>query len=97
MRKLIFLTLLFFGSAWLFAGDAWNQPQIDKAKTFQRLFNGEERSDTSGEIDSGTNTSMYIAMGAIVVVFTLALGFVIRSRNEAKKNKMTADTDEEYT
>ena len=97
MKKVLFLTIFIFGFTFLFAGgDAWNQPQIDKAGAFQKLFNGETRESSEAESlrSSGSSATIYIAFGAIAIVFTVALGFIIRSKKKDSVVKKVEDTEE---
>ena len=95
MKKIIFLIAIIFGFTFLIAdSDAWNQPQIDKAQTFQKLFNGETKSDAAvSRSGSGASTAIYIAFGAIVVVFTVTLGFIIRARKNKAAEKEADDEE----
>ncbi len=94
MRGVVSSVFIFFAVS-LFAGDAWNQPQLDKADAFHKQFGGPDRSSDENlvTVKSSPSGTSYVIVGVVVVLIASAIGVAI-SRNRKITKQKPRDDDE---
>jgi len=91
VKRIVLLSILFCSFSVLYAGDAWNQPQLDKAAAFQKLFNG---SETSSDIGSNSSLGGCIFAGVAIVLVGIGITFGLLQKNKKSKPKEVGQEEE---